>query len=243
MTEFEKLVQLMDEASIPYERDDDSTLYVNCFGLANIKRIKYPKKGVDEVCSVVYGYGTYGYPEGLLEICGLLTDEEAKYDSVAGHLTAEDVFSRIKSDYEKKIASVLSAIPESFIIDIDNEDGSATHLYYPQAFEAAIESLEQGHCEDVIGRAWLKEAIHNFYYGLTHIPTEEDIQAYIDAAPSVTPKARVGHWIRITKGAMKEKYICSECGRQIEDDGIEGLLPIKYPYCHCGAKMTESEEE
>ena len=24
---------------------------------------------------------------------------------------------------------------------------------------------------------------------------------------------------------------------QIEDDGIEGLLPIKYPYCHCGAKM------
>lgn len=25
-----------------------------------------------------------------------------------------------------------------------------------------------------------------------------------------------------------------------EDDGIEGLLSIKYPYCHCGAKM-ESE--
>lgn len=56
----------------------------------------------------------------------------------------------------------------------------------------------------------------------------------------VTPKQKMGRWIRITNGAMKEKYICSECSRQIEDDGIEGLLPIIYPYCHCGAKM-ESE--
>lgn len=46
-----------------------------------------------------------------------------------------------------------------------------------------------------------------------------------------------GKWIRITNGAMREKYICSECGRQIEEDGIEGLIAIKYPYCHCGAKM------
>jgi hypothetical protein len=43
---------------------------------------------------------------------------------------------------------------------------------------------------DAISREWLKTAIHNFYYGLQHTPTEEDIQAYIDAAPSVgTEKA------------------------------------------------------
>lgn len=40
--------------------------------------------------------------------------------------------------------------------------------------------------EDAISREWLKTAIHNFYYGLKHTPTEEDIQAYIDAAPSVS---------------------------------------------------------
>ena len=40
-------------------------------------------------------------------------------------------------------------------------------------------------CDDAISREWLKIAIHNFYYGLKHTPTEEDIQAYIDAAPSV----------------------------------------------------------
>lgn len=52
----------------------------------------------------------------------------------------------------------------------------------------AIKALEQEPCEDVISREWLKTAIHNFYYGLTHTPTEEDIQAYIDAAPSVILK-------------------------------------------------------
>ena len=44
--------------------------------------------------------------------------------------------------------------------------------------------------EDEISREWLKTAIHNFYYGLKHIPTEEDIQAYIDIAPHVTPKEK-----------------------------------------------------
>ena len=55
MTEFEKLVKMLDEAGIPYERDDDADNFVNCFGEEYIKRIKYPKKGVDEVCSIVYG--------------------------------------------------------------------------------------------------------------------------------------------------------------------------------------------
>lgn len=54
---------------------------------------------------------------------------------------------------------------------------------------------------------------------------------------------KTGHWIRITNGgAMKQIYLCSVCHRQIEDDGIEALITIKYPYCHCGAKMVEPRE-
>ena len=68
----------------------------------------------------------------------------------------------------------------------------------------------------------------------------DDVLAIIDKYAEQEPKT--GHWIRITNGAMKEKYICSECCRQIEDYGIEGLLHIKYPYCHCGAKMVEPQE-
>ena len=72
--------------------------------------------------------------------------------------------------------------------------------------------------------------------------TDLDVEALRIAIKDIEQESKTGHWIRITNDAMKEKYICSECGRQIEDDGIEGLLPIKYPYCHCGAKMVEPQE-
>lgn len=44
----------------------------------------------------------YGSSEGLLEISGLMTREEMDrvHDTVLGHLTAEDVFTRIRTHYE-----------------------------------------------------------------------------------------------------------------------------------------------
>ena len=53
------------------------------------------------VCSVIEGYGTYGAEDDRLEIMGLLISEEEANDTVAGWLTAEDVFSRIKKHYEE----------------------------------------------------------------------------------------------------------------------------------------------
>ena len=56
----------------------------------------------------------------------------------------------------------------------------------------------------------------------------------IKAIPSAEPKT--GHWIIIDDC---EKFIakCSECG-QIEDSRMIG----KYAYCHCGARMVETQE-
>lgn len=83
-------------------------------------------------------------------------------------------------------------------------------------------------------------------YGRYIFVTDEkkysDMEYEIANLKALKQEQKTGHWIRITNGAMKEKYICSECGRQIENDGIESLLPIKYPYCHCGAKMIEPQE-
>lgn len=83
----------------------------------------------------------------------------------------------------------------NFAIDILSHPQSGDASDIKEAFKVAIESLKawkellgQEPCEDAINREWLKTAIHNFYYGLKHTPTEEDIQAYIDAAPSVTPQ-------------------------------------------------------
>jgi hypothetical protein len=85
-----KLIDLLDAANIPYETR------VHFGGLA----LSYQPLGTDNrVCSVICHNGSYGHEDGLLEIMGLLTEEELKHDSVRGWLTADDVFSRIKQHY------------------------------------------------------------------------------------------------------------------------------------------------
>lgn len=59
-------------------------------------------------------------------------------------------------------------------------------------------------------------------------------------AADVRPEQH-GHWIRRT-GAFDKRdnfYCCSECNRTINI--ICGDKISNYPYCHCGAKMDESE--
>lgn len=90
--EMDKLEQLLVEADIPYDKS-------RVFGG---KQLQYPCKGDDRVCSVILHKGSYGRSEGLLEIMGLLTDEELECDDVVGYLTADDVFSRIKKHWEEK---------------------------------------------------------------------------------------------------------------------------------------------
>lgn len=65
--------------------------------------IGYPMLGHDEfTCSVILHDGSYGREWGLLEIMGLLTDEETKCDGVAGSLTAMDIYCRIRMDWDKQ---------------------------------------------------------------------------------------------------------------------------------------------
>lgn len=65
----------------------------------------------------------------------------------------------------------------------------------------------------------------------------------IKSIPTAEPK--VGKWVRITQdvGIRPHQYMCSECHRIIEYSSSESpqLLIMKYPYCHCGAKMERSE--
>lgn len=62
----------------------------------------YPATGDKRVCSVVEHAFSYGSSKNLLEIMGLLTDAEKEDDFVAGYLTADDVFERIrKADAER----------------------------------------------------------------------------------------------------------------------------------------------
>lgn len=97
-TEIFKLRGMLIRAGIPHEFSDRS--YDGCGGREYFYQIRYPKAETNAICSVIQCGFSYGGNENKLEIMGLLTDDERERDSVAGWLTAEDVFERIKNHYK-----------------------------------------------------------------------------------------------------------------------------------------------
>ena len=97
-TEIFKLRNMLERAEIPFEFSDRS--YDGCGRREYFYQIRYPKAEINAICSVIQCGFSYGGNEDKLEIMGLLTDEERERDSVAGWLTAEDVFERIKNHYK-----------------------------------------------------------------------------------------------------------------------------------------------
>ena len=95
-TEIFKLKSMLEESNIPFE------FSIREYELDKLYQICYPKYGDGRKCSVIQGKGSYGGEYNLLEIMGLLTEEEEEYDSVLGYLTAENVFDRIEKDFFKK---------------------------------------------------------------------------------------------------------------------------------------------
>lgn len=87
-----RLKEMLEKAKIPFEFRNIFNGYQICYPEANKK-----KEDCKCVCSVIEHDGSYGHEKDMLEIMGLLTDEEAKNDSVLGWLTAEDVFMRIEA--------------------------------------------------------------------------------------------------------------------------------------------------
>ena len=87
MTEMEKLIKLLEEEKIPFE----TTI---CWGGT---QVCYPSSN-GRICDAVCHSFSYEHELGLLEIMGLV-DEEEVGDSVEGYLTAEDVFERIKNHF------------------------------------------------------------------------------------------------------------------------------------------------
>ena len=87
--EIYKLRNLLDVAGIPYVFEN---------GFLNGGALAYPNRE-NMVCSAIEHDDSYGRQADKIEIMGLLTDEEQKYDDVVGWLTAEDVFNRISKHY------------------------------------------------------------------------------------------------------------------------------------------------
>ena len=100
-------------------------------------------------------------------------------------------------------------------------------------FNKYIKSLEQQPCEDCVSRA---EALRH-----SHIEYDDDGEGhrvvYVDdikELPSVTPKQKIGKWIR--SWCEWQQYLeCSKCGYEIG-------LRCDTKYCpNCGSKMEVDE--
>ena len=92
--EIDKLLTQLHKSGIPFELER----------VFDGVHIGYPCLFQGCVCSVIYNRYSYGYKDGLLEIRGLLTPDEEQADTVAGWLTANDVFTRIKNHWENQIS-------------------------------------------------------------------------------------------------------------------------------------------
>ena len=88
-------------------------------------------------------------------------------------------------------------------------------------------------------REWVKQQIDNNQTMI--LDCAESVIAFLDINGYLTSDK--GKWIRITQGAIPEQYMCPFCHRTVEIYGVEELLPIRYPYCHCGADMRGETDE
>ena len=86
--EINKLANLLDKANIPYDMRE----------LWGGWQIGYPNFSEDNVSDVVCHDFSYGHEVGLLEMMGLVNEEEVG-DTVEGWLTAEEVFERWQNHY------------------------------------------------------------------------------------------------------------------------------------------------
>lgn len=85
LTEMQKLGIVLHTLRIPWELTENS--------FDHSPQIWYPSKA-EAVCDAICHSGSYGGPQGYLEIMGLV-DEDKVGDTVEGWLTAEEVAARI----------------------------------------------------------------------------------------------------------------------------------------------------
>ena len=86
-----------------------------------------------------------------------------------------------------------------------------------------------------------------FEYGWNVDMEVDEILELVDDQPTAdVEEVRHGEWILL--GCSDDdwnllRFKCSICGREIhEHKNYDQPLKIKYPYCHCGARMNGGKE-
>ncbi len=103
------------------------------------------------------------------------------------------------------------------------------------------EALEQQPCEDCISRQAVNDGFKkydnsSFAYGC--------MWDYINKLPSVTPKEKIGRWIKYSIPRCGEQhYQCTSCGYYINFGQWGEVYTKQFKYCpSCSARMVEPQE-
>lgn len=87
-----------------------------------------------------------------------------------------------------------------------------------------------------------EEAIKELEYIRESFAVNEFSDEAIGMAIEALQEKKMGKWITMEKGLLVTIYECSECKRHVIDDtGYD--VAKDYPFCHCGAKMEEEDDE
>ena len=111
-----------------------------------------------------------------------------------------------------------------------------------EAYNMAIQALEQEPCEDTISRQAVLDELNKWDWQELYLPIHFKGNI-IDVIPSVKPQEpKIGKWIAQDIHNCHTDFKCSECGYIHSFVHLYGEPTADYTYCpNCGAKM-ESEE-
>lgn len=117
---------------------------------------------------------------------------------------------------------------------------------YIQTLNKIMDWLEQEPCDDAINR---EDALMCLTGEIKDTDTIETIIARsvrrIRKLPPVNPQPKTGHWMidEDSTDRFFATYECSSCKRAIivPHDVMKAVYK-DYPFCHCGAKMVDSQK-
>lgn len=115
-------------------------------------QVCYPNERSDDNCvmDAIEHFGSYGKDEDRLEIMGLLTPEEEEGDSVLGHLTAEEVFERIKKHHDGEWYKYVNSLSKE-------SSEEAQKVMAPEEFAKAMKKVSDN-LNDPTGDTYYDEA-------------------------------------------------------------------------------------
>lgn len=129
-----------------------------------------------------------------------------------------------------------------FIFRKNGNDETVAIMCSDEWFQGDYDQMykDSAPCEDCVSRRAMLDGLASIAKAKAKSDAQKALMGrvmfFTEKLPSVTPKSKTGHWIRVLirndkGGCIGAKMICSECSNDNKHDEYMDYCP------HCGAKM------